>query len=184
MIPNAPSAEIIETPAPAAGIPPPRAAAGQLREPERCVAVRHHKIGQAPAPVGRRHFGSLLPGGESLRRGADAPARRVAPLPPQLCPARRGGRPGAAPLRGRGSRLRGAGQRASGGRPPGRLLALYVRHHRRAERRPQPPVGGCAGPHRHRAPSAGQADAQARRDVLPGPERHLADRPRTTMPAP
>ena len=64
--------------------------------------------------------------------GRSGPAS--APLPPQLCPARRGGRPGAAPLRGRGSRLRGAGQRASGGRPPGRLLALYVRHHRRAER--------------------------------------------------
>ena len=159
-----------------AGIPAPCPAAGQFRIPERSVAVRHHEVGAAAPAVGGRHPRALFPGDAGFRRGADPSARRVAPLPPQLCPACRFRGPGAAPLRCRGLRLRRAGQRASGGRPPGRLLALYVRHHRGPERRPQPPVGGCAGPHRGRGAGAGQTDAPAWRDVLPGPERHLADR--------
>ena len=101
----------------------------------------------------------------------------VAALPPPVRPAGGGGRPGAAALRGRGLCLRRAGQWASGGRPPGRLLALHTGHYRPAQRhRPQQPVGGRAGPHRPRHPGPGQTDVETRRDVLPGPERHLADR--------
>ena len=58
----------------------------------------------------------------------------------------------------------------------GRLLALHTGCHRPAQRYgPQQPVGGRAGPHGQRHAGPGQADPEARRHVLSGPERHLAD---------
>ena len=163
--------------APSDGISPPGHAPGQLREPEWPVAVRHHRFGTAPGGLGRRDPGALRAGVPHLRGGAHIAARAVAALPPILCAARRDGRTGAAAFRCSGLRLCRAGERPSGGRSPGRLLALYAGYHRAAQRhRPQQPVGGGAGPHRPRHTGAGQADLAARRDVLPGTERHLADR--------
>ena len=93
------------------------------------------------------------------RGGAHIAARAVVALPPIFCAARRDGRQGAAAFRRSGLRLRCAGERPSGGRSPGRLLALYAGYHRAAQRhRPQQPVGGGAGPHRPRYTGAGQAD--------------------------
>ncbi len=162
--------------APSDGISPPGHAPGQLREPERPVAVRHHRLGTAPGGLGWRDLSALRAGVPRLRGGAHIAARAVVALPPIFCAARRDGRQGVAAFRCSGLRLCRAGERPSGGRSPGRLLALYAGYHRAAQRhRPQQPVGGGAGPHRPRHTGAGQADFAARRDVLPGPERHLAD---------
>ena len=82
--------------APSDGISPPRHAPGQLREPERPVAVRHHCLGTAPGGLGWRDLSALRAGVPRLRGGAHIAARAVVALPPIFCAARRDGRQGVA----------------------------------------------------------------------------------------
>ena len=127
--------------------------------------------------MGRQHPRALFARGEGLRRGPHLAARPVAPLPPRLHAPGGRGRAGPAPFRGGGLCLRGGGQRPSGRGTPGRLLALHAGHHRPSPPTgAQHPLGGSPRPYRRGHAGQRQADPQARRDVLPGPERHLADR--------